>query len=378
MTAAELAYARRQAEVFGAQVRWISQRFGPWGLLVRGPHVPRGGGYGVVGEALTGLWRVATVEPRLAELQGPIGERAACVAGLAIAAEVDESDAGDYAAPDRVRGAWLRDGTTRMDDQQHAISALLRTEAIVAAQPDAPARGPAPSGWLWLLALGAAFNPFLAWAGLPRAGRTRRELGGIAALGGLIGGAGAAVVAVGAAWLLDVGRRQRPGGPARRRRGGGDRRRRRPHPATWRWPRTAGRSRPARPARSDRVAKYNQLLRLEADLGEAAAFRGRKALSAQRDGRCPRSAGSSCAESSGDRGRDEDADPQAAAAASDAGRSRLGDLTRPVAREQRIAKNRRPAFLLGAVGLSSPAPSAPPFSACRCARGSRRTTSSPA
>ena len=28
------------------------------------------------------------------------------------------------------------------------------------------------------------------------------------------------------------------------------------------------------PARSDRVAKYNQLLRLEADLGEAAAFRG--------------------------------------------------------------------------------------------------------
>jgi enolase len=35
------------------------------------------------------------------------------------------------------------------------------------------------------------------------------------------------------------------------------------------------------PARSDRVAKYNQLLRLEADLGEAAAFRGRAALSGQ-------------------------------------------------------------------------------------------------
>jgi len=38
-------------------------------------------------------------------------------------------------------------------------------------------------------------------------------------------------------------------------------------------------------------------------------------------------------------------------AASDAGRSRLGDLTRPIAREQRITKNRRPALLLGAVGL---------------------------
>jgi enolase len=32
------------------------------------------------------------------------------------------------------------------------------------------------------------------------------------------------------------------------------------------------------PARSDRVAKYNQLLRIEAALGEAAAFRGRSAL----------------------------------------------------------------------------------------------------
>ncbi len=32
------------------------------------------------------------------------------------------------------------------------------------------------------------------------------------------------------------------------------------------------------PARSDRVAKYNQLLRIEAELGEAAAYRGRAAL----------------------------------------------------------------------------------------------------
>jgi enolase len=32
------------------------------------------------------------------------------------------------------------------------------------------------------------------------------------------------------------------------------------------------------PARSDRVAKYNQLLRIEADLGEVAEFRGRGAL----------------------------------------------------------------------------------------------------
>ena len=36
------------------------------------------------------------------------------------------------------------------------------------------------------------------------------------------------------------------------------------------------------PARSDRVAKYNQLLRIEEDLGEAAEFRGAAALSRRR------------------------------------------------------------------------------------------------
>ena len=32
------------------------------------------------------------------------------------------------------------------------------------------------------------------------------------------------------------------------------------------------------PARSDRVAKYNQLLRIEQSLGEAAVYKGRDAL----------------------------------------------------------------------------------------------------
>jgi len=36
------------------------------------------------------------------------------------------------------------------------------------------------------------------------------------------------------------------------------------------------------PARSDRVAKYNQLLRIESELGEAARYRGRSALSGDR------------------------------------------------------------------------------------------------
>ena len=59
--------------------------------------------------------------------------------------------------------------------------------------------------------------------------------------------------------------------PQRRDRGHHDRRPRRRHQLR------PDQDRRAVP-RSDRVAKYNQLLRLEADLGESAAFRGRSAL----------------------------------------------------------------------------------------------------
>ena len=44
---------------------------GPGAALVRGTYVPRGGGYGVIGEALTGLWLAARREPRLADLRDP-------------------------------------------------------------------------------------------------------------------------------------------------------------------------------------------------------------------------------------------------------------------------------------------------------------------
>ena len=158
LTASEVAYARRQAELFGSQVRWVSQRFGPWGLLVRGPHQPRGGGYGVVGEALTGLWRVSARDPRLASLEGPLSERAQCLAGLAIEAQ-------SQTGSDRVRGAWFRDGSTRMDDQQHALAALLRTVAIVDA--DDTSRSAAPLA-LWAVALLAMINPLRLAFALPR------------------------------------------------------------------------------------------------------------------------------------------------------------------------------------------------------------------
>ena len=81
LTEQEVDYARRQAELFGIQARLVSQGAGPWGRVVRGGYVPRGGWYGVIDEALTGWWLTAQEEPRLADLRDATAERATCIAG---------------------------------------------------------------------------------------------------------------------------------------------------------------------------------------------------------------------------------------------------------------------------------------------------------
>ena len=205
LTAREVAYVHRQAELFGGQVRWFSQRFGSWGAAVRPGPVLRGGGYGVIGEGLTGLWLTARRDPRLADLQEPIAQRARCNAGLAIRAQSGRADAAGDAHPDRVAGAWFRDGETRMDDQQHALASLLRTVPIVAAgQGGGRTGGDPPSAWLWALALVLALNPARAMFAVPRAGCSRRDAAGLAALGGTIGAAVVVAAAAGADPLLDA------------------------------------------------------------------------------------------------------------------------------------------------------------------------------
>lgn len=207
LTPAERSYARHQSGAFGAQVRWFAQLFGPWGSPTRWFRgVPRGGGYGVVGEALSGLWRVARVDPALADIEGPVAERALCNMGQAIEAQSTAEDAaatGDE-DPGRIQGAWYRDGETRMDDQQHMISALLRAEAIAAAAPTG--RGaPAPPAWLWLAALVAAMNPLRVAQAVrtPVGGRRLSEPPSPSAARVALGGATGAVAVLATAALAD-------------------------------------------------------------------------------------------------------------------------------------------------------------------------------
>ena len=200
LTDAELQFTRRQGGVLGQRVRSISQRFGPWGTWVRGTFEPRGGGYGVFGEGLGGLWRAAQADDRLADLRAPLAERQVCIVGLALEAQMTADDAAEYGSPGQVAGAWFQNDVTRMDDQQHALSALFATLPIL----DSPSEiaGTQPVGWLWLVVAIGVLDPVRSALVL------RRTPGGVSmpVLG--VGAVGGAVVLFGIAalsgWLLDA------------------------------------------------------------------------------------------------------------------------------------------------------------------------------
>jgi hypothetical protein len=114
-------------------IRVESQK-GGWPTLV--DRRARGAGLGVWVEGLGSLERVAAVDDRLADLRPALRARLACGAGLLAERQDDDARARRFAAPELVRGAWFRDGMTRMDDQQHALSGLLAAAGLVGvAQP---------------------------------------------------------------------------------------------------------------------------------------------------------------------------------------------------------------------------------------------------
>jgi small neutral amino acid transporter SnatA (MarC family) len=97
-----------------------------------------------------------------------------------------------------------------MDDQQHALAGLLRTIPIARAGEGSSSKGSsdpgddAPSGWLWAAALVLALNPARATFAIPRAGRSRRTVVGVAAVGGVIGGLAVCAAATAGGPLLEA------------------------------------------------------------------------------------------------------------------------------------------------------------------------------
>jgi hypothetical protein len=125
LTDQQVEYARRLAARFGLLVRTEAQREDGWlGRLVRGPE-SRAAGTGTWVEGMAALWRLASTDERLADLRPKMVERLRCSSGILAARQASVDEAGAYASPGRVQGAWFRDGGTRMDDQQHALSGMM-------------------------------------------------------------------------------------------------------------------------------------------------------------------------------------------------------------------------------------------------------------
>ncbi|MFP3902391.1 MAG: hypothetical protein ACLFXM_16160, partial [Acidimicrobiia bacterium] len=143
----ELAYALRLAGIFGVQVRYESQRTGE-GLnrwVLRGPPA-LGAGVGTLGEGLGALWSLAgdpgragsEAARRLAGERDAIAERLRCVAGMLVDRQVTAAEAAEAGRPGLARGAWFHGGVTQMDDQQHALSALLAAVPVLPTDQAAP------------------------------------------------------------------------------------------------------------------------------------------------------------------------------------------------------------------------------------------------
>ncbi|HWC69290.1 MAG TPA: hypothetical protein VG478_14570 [Acidimicrobiales bacterium] len=209
----ELSFTRRQMGIVSIEVRYEAQRTnGGVDRWLRG-RTSKGAGLGTLGEASGAFSVVAAAEPRLSGVEGGIADRQLCVASLLLDRQIDADEAAALPDPNASRGAWTQFGITQMDDQQHALSALLAATDRLADVDQIPRRSPVPTAaWLVVIAAIAALNPVrLALRGAgARPVRAAGAAGGAAVLGLLaaVGGpllraldvsTGTAVVGAGAA-----------------------------------------------------------------------------------------------------------------------------------------------------------------------------------
>jgi hypothetical protein len=128
-----ITYARSLADRFGFLMRTEAQRNGS--ELYKSVHgrETRAAGMGTWVEGLNSLWVIAAEDERMADMADEIGDRIACGTAMLVERQVEPADltGSDTADPDQTSGGWFTDGITRMDDQQHAISALLDAEAAL-------------------------------------------------------------------------------------------------------------------------------------------------------------------------------------------------------------------------------------------------------
>ena len=168
----ERRWARKQMGMASVMIRYESQRSGD-GLdrWLRG-RTSVGSAVGTHGESMQGWATVAAADPALASLARGTRDRLACNAAVLVDRQVTAAQADELPDPDAARGTWLWFGVTQMDDQQHALSALLGAQRVLDDPEDAdgdggggvlPRRSPTPeSTWLAIAVVFLAVEPLRA------------------------------------------------------------------------------------------------------------------------------------------------------------------------------------------------------------------------
>jgi hypothetical protein len=123
-------YARRQSGLQSLQIRYESQRTNSLVSYRTRGRQTLGAGLGTIGEALWNWEVVAAATPALGDIREPLAERARCVGGALIDRQTGPDDVAADDVGSTVLGAWFQFDVTQMDDQQHALSALLGTAAL--------------------------------------------------------------------------------------------------------------------------------------------------------------------------------------------------------------------------------------------------------
>ena len=118
----EVDYARFLAGYFGYLIRYETQNQ----RSALNQLNESGASLGTIGEATSALWALASEEPRLADLRDRLQARVESLAAVLVDQQIGAAD-----SDPRARGAWFADGYTQMDDQQHAIAALIGSEAAL-------------------------------------------------------------------------------------------------------------------------------------------------------------------------------------------------------------------------------------------------------
>lgn len=169
----EIAWAHKQMGLSSILIRYESQITDEgFNVLMRG-HSAIGAAMGTHGEAVANWTNFALTQSALQGQVRGLSDRLQCNSALLVDRQTTDVDAKGFESPDRVNGAWLSSGVTQVDDQQHAMSALLMAnkvnEKILVAGGELPRRDSVPSAFLVVLLTIVLLSP-------PRLVRTLRHL----------------------------------------------------------------------------------------------------------------------------------------------------------------------------------------------------------